>query len=150
MAPDLPSADLELRGHHFLCTLHYQGAGYSTGFTDNMTAVCQGIVARGTSTVRVAAMADPICTACPSLQADGQSCEFQDSVMRRDRAVLDRMGWAPGQVLSMEEAHLAVLARRDELMADACTGCEWLPRCREKGPNGVASPVTRGLTRDRL
>ena len=139
------SADLALRGHHFLCTLHYQGAGYSNGFTDNMTAVCQGIVARGTSTVSVAAMADPICTACPSLQPDGQSCEYQASVMRRDKALLDAMGWTPGQVLGMEAAHLAVLARRDELMADVCTDCEWLPRCREKGPNGMASPITRGI-----
>lgn len=138
-------ADVVLRGHHFLCTLHYQGAGYSHGFTDNMTAICEGIAARGTNTVEVAEMADPICTACPSLQPDGQRCEFQDSVMRRDQALLGPMGWVPGQVLDLEEAYKAVLARRDELMADVCTGCEWLPRCREKGPNGIASPVTRGL-----
>jgi hypothetical protein len=138
---------LALRGHHFLCTLHFQGAGYSTGFTGNMTALCAGIAERGTTTVEVAAMADPICSACPSLQPDGQSCATQDSVMRRDSALLDAMGWAPGQVKSLEAPYWAVLDSRDELIADLCTGCEWLPRCREKGPNGIASPLTRGVPR---
>jgi hypothetical protein len=143
----MTTPDLALRGHHFLCTLHYQGAGYSTGFTGNMTALCTGIAERGESVVEVAAMADPICSACPSLQPDGQQCATQDSVMRRDRALLDAMGWVPGQTMSLEAAYWAVLDRRDELMADVCTGCEWLPRCTEKGPNGMASPLTRGLSR---
>ena len=139
--------DLTLRGHHFLCSLHYQGAGYSNGFTDNFTVLCEAIVGRGENTVEVAAMADPICKACPSLQPDGETCATQDSIMRRDRALLEGMGWAPGQVMSLEEAHWAVLDRREELMKDVCTGCEWLPRCQEKGPNGLASPITRGVPR---
>ena len=106
----------------------------------------QGVVERGSSLVEVAAMADPICAACPSLQPDGQSFEFQASVMRRDQALLGAMGWRPGLVLNLEEAFFAVMARREELMADVCGGCEWLPRCREKGPNGIASPNARGLT----
>lgn len=140
-------ADLSLRGHHFLCTLHYQGAGYSTGFTDNFTALCESIVARGASTVEVAGMADPICQACPSLQPDGETCATQDSIMRRDRALLDAMGWEPGRVMSLEAAHWAVIDRREELMSQVCPGCEWLPRCTEKGPNGLASPLRRGVPR---
>lgn len=136
-------ADLELRGHHFLCTLHYRGAGYSAGFTDNFTALMQDVRARGTTTVKVAAQADGICVACPSLQPDGQACEYQASIMRRDGALLDAMGWKPGDELGLEAAHWAVLARREELMASVCPGCEWLPRCTEKGPYGMASPLTR-------
>lgn len=139
--------ELSLRGHHFLCSLHYQGAGYSAAFTDNFTAIAEGIAARGASRVQVAGMADGICGACPSLQADGQACEFQDSVLRRDRALLDAMGWAPGQVLDLGEAYWAVIDRREALMAEVCVGCEWLPRCTEKGPNGIASPIRRGLAR---
>lgn len=135
--------DLTLRGHHFLCTLHYQGAGYSSDFTDNFTRLCEEILARGANTVEIAALADPICAACPSLQPDGQSCATQDSIMRRDRALLEGMGWQPGQVMSLEEAHEAVLERRDALMRDVCAGCEWLPRCTEKGPHGLVSPLTR-------
>lgn len=136
-------SDLELRGHHFLCTLHYRGAGYSAGFTDNFTALMADVRARGGTCVRVAAQADGICTACPSLQPDGQACEFQGSIMGRDAALLDAMGWRPGDELDLEAAHWAVLARREELMAAVCPGCEWLPRCTEKGPYGVASPLTR-------
>lgn len=136
-------ADLSLRGHHFLCTLHYRGAGYSEGFTGNFTSLMEAVRARGSSTVEVAGQADAICTACPSLQPDGQACEFQASIMRRDAALLDAMGWKPGDVLDLEAAHWAVLARRAELMADVCPGCEWLPRCTEKGPYGMASPLTR-------
>lgn len=138
-----PPETLSLRGHHFLCSLHYQGAGYSAAFTDNFTSLMQQVQAEDIRRVRIAPMADAICQACPSLQADEESCEFQGSVMRRDRALLQAMNWQPGQEFSLEEAHLAVLARRDELMAEVCTGCEWLSRCQEKGPYGLASPLRR-------
>ncbi|HEY9722089.1 MAG TPA: DUF1284 domain-containing protein, partial [Oscillatoriaceae cyanobacterium] len=136
-------ADVAFRGHHFLCSLHYQGAGYSTGFTDNFTAVAEAIARRGANRVRVTEMADDVCRACPSLQADGQRCQYQISVMNRDRKLLDAMGWQPDQELDLEAAYHAVLERRDELMAEVCVGCEWLPRCREKGPHGIASPLVR-------
>lgn len=141
-APDDPAV-VSLRGHHFLCSLHYRGAGYSTAFTDNFTAITEGIRERGTNLVAIAPLADGICQACPSLQPDGASCEFQDSIMRRDGALLDKMGWAPGRVMDLEEAHWAVLARREELMSVVCPGCEWLPRCTARGPYGNASPLTR-------
>jgi hypothetical protein len=136
-------ADFGLRGHHFLCSLHYRGAGYSTGFTGNFTALMTAVRERGATTVEVVELADAICTACPSLQPDGQSCEFQASIMRRDGALLDAMGWKPGDVMALEDAHWAVLKRREELMKEVCPGCEWLPRCTEKGPYGMASPLTR-------
>lgn len=139
----MSEADLTLRGHHFLCTLHYRGAGYSEGFTDNFTALCEAARARGKNTVRIAEMADGICSACPSLQPDGNRCQYQESILRRDRALLEGLGWQPGQMLSLEAAHWAVLERREALMAQVCTGCEWLPRCTEKGPYGLMSPLTR-------
>jgi hypothetical protein len=57
--------------------------------------------------------------------------------------LLEAMGWQPGQELELEEAHWAVLQRREELMSKDCPGCEWLPRCTEKGPYGLMSPLTR-------
>ncbi len=137
------SDTIALRGHHFLCTLHYQGAGYSAAFTDNFTALCQHIHATPDVQVRVASMADNICQACPSLQDDGQHCAHQASVMQRDRALLDEMGWHPDTVMPLGEAHLAVLAQREHLMSKVCPGCEWLPRCLEKGPYGIASPLNQ-------
>lgn len=134
---------LQLRGHHFLCTLHYQGAGYSEGFTGNFTRLVAGIASRRRQEVEVAAQADPICVACPSLQPDGQTCESQASVMRRDAALLDLMGWSPGQVLDLEAAQWAILARRQELMDATCGGCGWRDRCETKGPYGLASPLAR-------
>jgi hypothetical protein len=136
-------ADLTLRGHHFLCSLHYRGAGYSAAFTDNFTAQMAAVRDRGRSMVEVAGQADVVCKACPSLQPDGETCEYQASIMRRDGALLDAMGWKPGDVLDLEAAHWAVLARREALMKEVCPGCEWLPRCTEKGPYGMASPLTR-------
>lgn len=136
-------ADIGLRGHHFLCSLHYRGAGYSSGFTGNFTALMTAVRERAATTVVVTEQADAICTACPSLQPDGESCEYQASIMRRDQALLGAMGWQPGDVMSLEDAHWAVMRRREELMAEVCPGCEWLPRCTEKGPYGMASPLTR-------
>lgn len=134
---------MTLRGHHFLCSLHYQGAGYSTNFTDNFTQHMREVRANRVTHVEISPMADAICQACPSLQADQQRCEYQDSVTRRDRALLDAMGWAAGDVLDLEAAQRDVLARREELMKDVCPGCEWLPRCLEKGPHGIGSPLHR-------
>lgn len=134
---------LSLRGHHFLCALHYRGAGYSEAFTANFTRLVEAVAQGQRQQVVVAEEADGICTACPSLQADGRSCEFQASVMNRDQALLSRMGWQPGQVLDLEAAQWAVLARRGELMEATCEGCEWRPRCDSKGPYGVASPLAR-------
>lgn len=139
-----PSPALSLRGHHFLCTLHFQGAGYSSGFVANFTRLMEGVASRDQTWVQVEGMADDICTACPSLQPDGVSCEYQASISRRDEALLQAMGWEPGQVLELGAAHRQVLARRESLMASVCPGCEWLPRCTEKGPHGIASPLSRG------
>lgn len=137
--------DLTLRGHHFLCSLHYRGAGYSEAFTDNFTAIAEASRTRPTSVVEVAGLADGICKACPSLQPDGESCQYQESIMRRDQALLDAMGWAPGQQLVLADAHWQVLARREELMGRVCAGCEWLPRCQDRGPYGIMSPLTRAM-----
>ncbi|MEB3197363.1 MAG: DUF1284 domain-containing protein [Candidatus Sericytochromatia bacterium] len=137
-------APLALRGHHFLCTLHYQGAGYSSDFVANFTHLMETVASSERTEVVVAAEADAICGPCPSLQPDGQTCAHQVSISRRDRALLEAMGWSPGDRLDLEQAHRAVLARREELMEKVCPGCEWLPRCLEKGPNGIASPLRRG------
>ncbi len=142
------SDTIALRGHHFLCTLHYQGAGYSAGFTDNFTALCQHIQDTPDVQVRVAPMADEVCRACPSLQDDAETCAYQTSVMRRDRALLDEMGWQAGTVMPLREAHLAVLAQREHLMAKVCPGCDWLPRCLEKGPYGIASPLNESRSKE--
>lgn len=134
---------LALRGHHFLCTLHYQGAGYSDAFTRQMTAVTTAMAADPAQPVTVAEHADPICAACPSLQADGRTCATEPSIRRRDDALLAGMGWRHGQTMPLAEAQAAVLARREALMETVCAGCEWLPRCTEKGPHGIASPLRK-------
>ncbi|MEB3329125.1 MAG: DUF1284 domain-containing protein [Candidatus Sericytochromatia bacterium] len=143
-APAGSAPHLSLRGHHLLCTLHFQGAGYSTAFVENFKGLMEGVVARKQTRIQVAPLADDICGACPSLQADGETCAFQASIMRRDSALLDEMGWRPGDVLDLEEAHTAVLTRREALMEQVCPGCEWLPRCTANGPHGIASPLRRG------
>jgi hypothetical protein len=145
--PAAQQPELSLRGHHLLCTLHFQGAGYSSDFVSNFKALMEGVAARDHTWVRVAPLADDICGACPSLQPDGETCAYQASIMRRDAALLDHMGWQPGEVLELGAAHLAVLTEREALMADVCTGCEWLPRCTSHGPNGIASPLRRAARR---
>jgi hypothetical protein len=133
--------DFSLRGHHFLCTLHYQGAGYSTAFNDNFTALCHNAVARQHNTVAIAEQADEICGACPSLQPDGQSCRHQASIMNRDQALLDAMGWRPGQIVDLAAAYNEILPRREALMDKVCTGCEWRSTCDSNGPYGLMSPL---------
>ena len=59
---------LRYRPHHFLCSLGFEGKGYSDAFTANMDAIVMGrLRASGGDAIeiRVVGAADDICGPCP-------------------------------------------------------------------------------------
>ena len=59
---------LLFRPHHFLCSLGFQRAGYSDGFTENMTEIVVGRLRAedGDSVeIEVISATDDICDPCP-------------------------------------------------------------------------------------
>jgi len=78
--------DLRYRPHHFLCSLGFEGKGYSPEFTANMTAIVQGrLRAPGGESARitVTVAADDICAPCPSRRMTG--CDNDAKIAALDR-----------------------------------------------------------------
>jgi hypothetical protein len=117
---------LEFRPHHFLCTLGFQGKGYSPQFVANYTEIARSLRVPGGDAVRirVTEVTDSICGACPSKRGD--LCETQDKIDRLDRAHAGVLGIHGGDELSWGEAKLRIA--RDfslEKFHSACESCSW-------------------------
>lgn len=118
---------LRYRPHHFLCSLGFQGRGYSPDFTANMTAIVVGRLraAGGDDTViEVTGTADAICAPCPKRLGDG--CEAQGRIDRLDRAHAAALDLAPGDRLTWGEARARIRASvAPGSLKTLCAGCEW-------------------------
>lgn len=119
--------DLRYRPHHFLCSLGFEGKGYSPEFTANMTAIVQGrLRAPGGESARieVTAAADDICAPCPSRRMSG--CDNAAKIATLDAAHAAALGLAPGDVLSWGEALTRMRALPDRALSQICAPCQWL------------------------
>lgn len=117
------------RPHHFLCSLGFEGKGYSDGFTANMTAIVIGrLRAEGgeATVIEVVAAADDICAPCPRRRGEG--CEAQGRIDRLDAAHAFALNLAPGDRLTWGEAKARIRASVPSgSLRRLCAGCEWEP-----------------------
>ncbi len=117
------------RPHHFLCSLGYEGKGYSPEFTDNMTAIVMGRLraAGGDATViEVTGAADDICAPCPKRR--GTLCQNQEKIKVLDRAHAAALRLAPRERLTWGEAKARIRAHVPPgSLATLCRGCQWEP-----------------------
>ena len=141
---------MRLRGHHLLCSLGFRGLGYSPGFVVRMTEVLATLAAAPHTEVLLTDEADVLCAAFPTDQPP--HCGEQ-RVRLRDRAVLRRLGWAPGQVRAWQLIRQGLaqcfVPADIELL---CASCPWRPlgycaegleRLRaESGPSPAVRPAT--------
>lgn len=122
-------APVRYRPHHFLCSLGFEGKGYSEAFTANMTAIVMGrLRARnGDATlIEVIAALDDICAPCPKRR--GSACATQDKIDALDHAHAEALGLRPGDRLSWGEAQNRIRARVPPgSLKTLCRGCEWEP-----------------------
>lgn len=120
---------IRYRPHHFLCSLGFEGKGYSEGFTANMTAIVMGrLRAEGgdATEIEVTGATDDICAPCPKRR--GRLCTSQDKIKALDRAHAAALQLAPRERLTWGEA-------KDRIRASVppgslhrlCKGCEWEP-----------------------
>ncbi|WP_341861064.1 DUF1284 domain-containing protein [Gymnodinialimonas sp. 57CJ19] len=119
---------LRLRPHHILCSLGFEGHGYSDTFTANMEAIVVGRLraALGDATmVEITATADAICAPCPRKR--GQGCEAQFEIDTLDTAHGAALGVSAGERLTWGEAQDRVRARiKPDDLDVICAGCRWL------------------------
>jgi uncharacterized protein len=120
---------IRYRPHHFLCSLGFEGKGYSHAFTANMSAIVMGRLRAAdgdAAVIEVAGGLDDICAPCP--KNSGHACELQAKIDRLDAAhgaalslsVGDRLTW--GQAQARIRAHVAPGS-----LKTLCAGCEWEP-----------------------
>ncbi|AOZ69027.1 hypothetical protein LPB142_06575 [Rhodobacter xanthinilyticus] len=123
----MPQSPLRYRPHHFLCSLGFEGKGYSPEFTANMSAIVLGRLraARGEAVeIEVVGAADDICAPCPARRGEG--CESQAKIAALDAAHGRALGLAPGDRLSWGEARARMRALPEGALSEICAPCQWL------------------------
>jgi len=109
-----------------LCSIGWQGRGYSPDFTENMNAIVLARLRADPQTpVIFTVMADSICGPCPSRR--GMGCVSDERISRLDSRHASALGIRSGQRMSWAEAQDRATTRlqpRD--LGRICTGCQWL------------------------
>lgn len=117
------------RPHHFLCSLGFEGKGYSPEFTANMTAIVMGrLRAKGgdATVIEVTGATDDICAPCPKRR--GTHCSTQQKIKLLDRAHAAALRLGPRERLTWGEAKARIRAQVPPgSLKTLCVGCEWEP-----------------------
>ena len=124
MARDL----VTFRPHHFLCSLGFQGKGYSDDFTANMSGiVVDRLRAPGgdDTVIEVTGATDDICAPCPKRR--DTLCTEQDKIAALDRRHARALGLFVGSTLTWGDAKRRIVKRVPPgSLATLCAGCQWL------------------------
>lgn len=116
------------RPHHFLCSLGFQGKGYSDGFTENMSQIVVDTlrVPGGDGTlIEVTGATDDICGPCPKRR--GTLCTEQAKIAALDARHARALGLFVGTRLSWGEAKRRIVKRVPPgSLQTLCQGCQWL------------------------
>ena len=117
---------IKFRPHHFLCTIAFQGKGYSPEFVDNYTQICEQLNADQGDCVQIQVVnqTDSICCACPDKH--GELCRTQSRVEALDNQHAQVLNLKAGMALSWGEAKRQIAEKIDEKVFDSiCQGCSW-------------------------
>lgn len=119
---------IRLRPHHVLCSIGFDGHGYSDAFTANMSNVVNGQLRSATgheTTVWISAHADTYCAPCPKRR--GLGCEQQEKIDDLDRRHAETLGLEAGQILTWGDCLDRVVERvQPDDLDRLCESCSWL------------------------
>ncbi|WP_255576344.1 MULTISPECIES: DUF1284 domain-containing protein [Jannaschia] len=119
---------IRLRPHHVLCSIGFEGKGYSGPFIANMGHIVDGrLRAPGGEDIPIliTSDADAICAPCPKRR--GLGCEAGDRIAVLDGRHAAQLGLVPGETLSWGDCLDRVRARVTPQDLDRiCAGCSWL------------------------
>lgn len=115
---------MQLRAHHLLCSVLFEGKGYSETFTKNMTQIVEQLRSPECAFV-LQKKQDIICTDCPNLQADG-SCGLDAGIHDLDQTVLDFFGLTTEKSVNSKEVfHIIKEKITPEFFETCCGDCRW-------------------------
>ena len=122
-------SELKLRVHHLLCSVLYEGAGYSEAFVENMNRIVSALKDPQTRICLVTS-ADSICAGCPNAMTDGgcalDDTEKKESVGGLDERILRKTGLRAGEQYTAGQALQQAASRIDaDFFEQCCAGCRW-------------------------
>jgi len=119
-----------------LCSLGFQGLGYSRAFVENMRSIVEAMQSASAELLLLDGP-DSICAACPHLGGNrcGKTDDSEAAIRRADRFVLAAVGMKPGERASAADVFERIAARvsTDDAHSSVCADCEWREHgvCRE-------------------
>lgn len=117
------TTEIYFRPHHFLCTLCFQGKGYSPAFIANYYAIIAALTNEQTK-ITVTNKTDSICEPCP--HRTQYFCQSEDSISILDHAHATALGISPLQQLSWHEAKQIIKEKITlETFQHICASCSW-------------------------
>lgn len=116
----------KFRPHHFLCTVGFQGKGYSKAFVENYQKIAQVLQSPEGDQVQIEVVdrTDSICDPCPS--KIGAKCESQEKIEKLDNEHAQALRIQEGDVLTWGEAKKRI---KENITVNRfhqiCEGCQW-------------------------
>ncbi len=86
-----------------MCTLGFQGKGYSLGFIGNYQKIVQQLNDNEETKIEVVQFIDSICSACPN-NIDEIICKTQEKISKLDVAHSVVLSLKAGDVLTLKQA----------------------------------------------
>jgi len=116
--------NISFRPHHFLCTLGFQGKGYSPRFVENYRHIVSALQHNDSLPITIAPTNDSICKACP--HQNQNACQKEEKIQELDKRHLEILNLKMGDVITWFEAK-GRLQKHMTLKAfhRACAGCQW-------------------------
>ena len=115
---------LTFRPHHFLCTLGFQGKGYSLHFVKNYSRIVEALQKNEELPIQVVGEKDSICKACPHQGIGG--CAVEEKIQALDARHSKILNLKPGDILSWKAAQQRLKENMTlEKFHHACAGCQW-------------------------
>lgn len=119
--------DIRFRPHHFLCTLGFEGKGYSESFVKNYAEIARELretVDGDKRMIEVVDGTDSICGPCPNRRED--ACETEAKIRTLDGAHAKILGVKAGDRLTWGSAKKALRENMSlEKFTTACAPCAW-------------------------
>lgn len=112
------------RPHHFLCTLGFQGMGYSPGFVQNYWQIVKALHENEELSIQVVHTVDSICSPCP--HNGKEVCQMEEKIQGLDLRHSQVLGISFGDHLTWQEAKMRLKEKMTiEAFHEACQGCQW-------------------------
>ena len=123
------NTQFKLRAHHGMCLHYFQGKGYSSSFTENMSSVLT-YLNENDPLVTVIADCDNICSKCPNLIFG--KCITSRKVSKYDNNTLKSLDIESGTTMKYSEYSKLIEDKiiNSGIRGKICSDCRWNDLCK--------------------